>query len=137
VDFVDVDDDARTIGRRLRQLRNYRRKSLRVIADLAKMSKSKLSLIERGEIALDSRSDIVALANALQISPSELLRLPVPAPGNGHTDSAIEAVRLALIAASRGRHHCPPIPLDVLERRVQQIRGAGAGSVLSVSNYRV
>ena len=27
-----------------------------------------------------------------------------------------------MIAASRGRHHCQPIPLDVLERRVQQIR---------------
>jgi DNA-binding XRE family transcriptional regulator len=52
---VDVDDDARTIGRRLRQLRNYRRKSLRVIAGLAGISKSKLPQIERGEIALDSR----------------------------------------------------------------------------------
>ena len=128
---MDVDDDARTIGRRLRQIRNYRRKSLRVIAGLAGMSKSKLSQIERGEIALDSRSDIVALANALQISPSELLRLPVPAPGNGHTDSAIEAVRLALIAASRYHSVC----WNAESSRSTKL-GVGAGSVLSVSNYR-
>ncbi|HKR48611.1 MAG TPA: helix-turn-helix transcriptional regulator [Pseudonocardiaceae bacterium] len=80
---MDVGDDARTIGRRLRLIRHSRREGLRVIAGLAGMSKSKLSLIERGERALDSRSDIVALANALQISPSELVRLPVLAPGNG------------------------------------------------------
>jgi transcriptional regulator with XRE-family HTH domain len=119
---VDVDDDARTIGRRLRQIRNSRKKSLRVVAGLAGISKSKLSCIERGEIALDSRSEIVALANALRIAPSELTSLPVPAPGNGSTDAAVNAVRLALIAASRNRPHGQVIPLDVLQRRVQQIR---------------
>lgn len=44
---VDVDDDARTIGRRLRQIRNARGKSLVVIAGLAGISKSHLSRIER------------------------------------------------------------------------------------------
>jgi transcriptional regulator with XRE-family HTH domain len=97
---VDV-EDAWTIGARLRQIRNSRKKSLRVIAGLAGMSTSKLSLIERGEIVLDSISEIVALANALQIAPSELMRLPVPAPANGETDSAVEAVRSALMAVGR------------------------------------
>ncbi|HKR52298.1 MAG TPA: helix-turn-helix transcriptional regulator [Pseudonocardiaceae bacterium] len=60
--------DPRTIGARLRLIREARKKSLRVVAGLAGMSKSKLSQIERGEIALDSISDIVALANALQIA---------------------------------------------------------------------
>jgi transcriptional regulator with XRE-family HTH domain len=77
---VDVDDDARTVGRRVRQIRNSRRKSLEVIAGLSGISRSSLSRIERGERALDSRSETVALANALQISPAELTRLPVPAP---------------------------------------------------------
>ncbi|MBV9162335.1 MAG: helix-turn-helix domain-containing protein [Pseudonocardiales bacterium] len=80
---MDADDDARTIGRRLRRIRKGRRKSLIVVAGLAGMSKSKLDRIERGEVALDSLSDIVALANALQIAPSELIRLPFPAPANG------------------------------------------------------
>jgi transcriptional regulator with XRE-family HTH domain len=79
---VDVDDDARTIGRRLRQIRYARGKSLRVVAGLAGISKSQLSEIERGERALDSFAKATALANALQIAPSELTRLPVPAPGN-------------------------------------------------------
>jgi transcriptional regulator with XRE-family HTH domain len=100
---VDVDDDARTIGARLRQIRKSRRKSLVVIAGLAGISKSKLSCIERGEIALDSRSEIVALANALRIAPSELTELPVPAPSNGHADSAVDVVRLALMAVGRKR----------------------------------
>ncbi|MBV9728605.1 MAG: helix-turn-helix domain-containing protein [Pseudonocardiales bacterium] len=119
---MDAEDDARTIGARLRQIRNSRKKSLWVVAGLAGISKSKLSRIERGEIALDSRSEIVALANALRIAPSELTSLPVPAPGDGSTDAAVNAVRLALIAASRNRPHGQVIPLDVLQRRVQQIR---------------
>jgi transcriptional regulator with XRE-family HTH domain len=39
---VDVDDDARAIGRRLRRIRKSRGKSLVVIAGLAGTSKSKL-----------------------------------------------------------------------------------------------
>ena len=119
---MDVDDDARTIGARLRQIRSSRGKSLEVIAGLAGISRSSLSRIERGERALDSRSETVALANALQIAPSELTSLPVPAPGDGSTDAAVNAVRLALIAASRDRSHGQVVPLDVLQRRVQQIR---------------
>jgi transcriptional regulator with XRE-family HTH domain len=120
--FVDVGDDARTIGARLRHIRNSRKKSLVVIAGLAGISKSHLSRIERGERALDSRSETVALANALQIAPSKLTSLPVPAPGDGSTDAAVNAVLLALIAASRDRLHDQVVPLDVLQRRVRQIR---------------
>jgi transcriptional regulator with XRE-family HTH domain len=118
---VDV-EDARTIGARLRQIRNSRRKSLRVIAGLAGFSKSKLSCIERGEIALDSRSDILALADALQIAPSELVRLPVPAPGNGHTDATVEALRLALTAVDYGRAGGLVLPVDVLRDRVRRLQ---------------
>lgn len=46
-----------TIGQRLRQIRRFRRKSLRVLAGLAGIGKSTLSQIERGERALDSRSE--------------------------------------------------------------------------------
>jgi transcriptional regulator with XRE-family HTH domain len=65
--LVDV-EEARTIGARLRQIRNSRKKSLRVVAGLAGMSKSHLDRIERGERALDSISEIMALADALQIA---------------------------------------------------------------------
>ncbi|MGH3814313.1 MAG: helix-turn-helix domain-containing protein, partial [Pseudonocardiaceae bacterium] len=124
--FVDV-EDARTIGRRLRQIRKSRKKSLVVIAGLAGMSKSQLDRIERGEVALDKLSEIVALANALQIAPSELMRLPVPAPANGDTDAAVEAVRSAVTAASRDRPGGLVLPVAVLRDQVSATLNAHYG----------
>ncbi|MGB6164960.1 MAG: helix-turn-helix transcriptional regulator [Pseudonocardiaceae bacterium] len=101
---MDV-EDARTVGARLRQIRNSRKKGLRVVAGLSGISKSKLSQIERGERALDSRSDIVALANALQVAPSELTRIPEQLPTNGDTDAATNEIRhvfQAVIAGAPG-----------------------------------
>ncbi|MGH3793010.1 MAG: helix-turn-helix domain-containing protein [Pseudonocardiaceae bacterium] len=114
-------EEARTIGARLRQTRKRRDKPLVVIAGLAGMSKSKLDRIERGEIALDKLSDIVALANALEMAPSDLMRLPAPAPANGHTDSTVEAVRLALDAIDTDRPGGVVLPVAVLRDQVTQI----------------
>jgi transcriptional regulator with XRE-family HTH domain len=62
-------EDRRTIGRRLRQIRKSQDKSLQVIADLSGvLSAASLSRIENGLRALDRRSEIVALADALQIA---------------------------------------------------------------------
>lgn len=60
------------IGRTLRQIRLTRGKSLSVIAGLAGISPSYLSRLESGERALDRRSLIVSLANALEVAPSEI-----------------------------------------------------------------
>ncbi|MBV9139403.1 MAG: helix-turn-helix transcriptional regulator [Pseudonocardiales bacterium] len=117
-------DDARTIGRRVRQIRKSRAKSLVVIAGLAGMSKSQLDRIERGEVALDRLSEIVALANALQVAPGDLMRLPLPAPINGHSDSAIDEVRLALVAVSRRRPGGQVVPVEVLRERVRAVQDA-------------
>ncbi|MGH3569050.1 MAG: helix-turn-helix domain-containing protein [Pseudonocardia sp.] len=92
----------RTVGQRLRAIRRWRRKSLRVIAELAGISESYLSLLERDKRVLDRRSLIVDLANALQVSPSELMQLSVPAPSDGYTDAAIDAVRGAVQAVTIG-----------------------------------
>jgi transcriptional regulator with XRE-family HTH domain len=92
-----------------------------VIAGLAGMSKSQLDRIERGEVALDKLSDIVALANALHIAPSDLMRLPVPAPANGHTDSTTEAVRLALDAIDTDRPGGVALPVGMLRDQVTKI----------------
>jgi len=119
---VDVDDDARTIGQRLRLIRAARGKSLRVVAGLAGVSKSQLSEIERGERALDSLKQLVALASALRIAPSELVRLPVPAPGNGHTDATVEAARLVLTAVDCGRAGGRVLPVEVLRDRVRRVQ---------------
>lgn len=111
-------EGARTIGRRVRQIRHARAKSLAVIAGLAGISEGHLSRIERGERALDSRSLIVALANALEVAPRELIRLPVPTPANGHTDSTVEAVRLALLAVSNDQPRGQVLPVEVLRAKI-------------------
>ncbi|MDQ3761567.1 MAG: helix-turn-helix domain-containing protein [Actinomycetota bacterium] len=121
---MDFDDDALTIGRRLRQIRYARGKSLRVVADLAGMSKSHLSELERGERALDRRSEIVALANVLQVAPSELTKLPVPASANGDTDSGVEAVRVALLAAVTGLPGGDVLDVEVLRDRIVNVLNA-------------
>lgn len=95
-------DDPQTIGRRLREIRKARGKSQEVIAGLAGISTGLLSLLENGKRALDRRSVIEGLARALEISPSEITSLPIPAPGDGAADSAIDAVRRAIQAVDMG-----------------------------------
>ena len=84
------------------------------------MSTSTLHRIEHGRRAV-TLSEIVALANALEIAPSELTRLPVPAPANGHTDSTTEAVRLALDAIDIDRPDGLVLPVAVLRDQVAQV----------------
>ncbi|HET9255548.1 MAG TPA: helix-turn-helix transcriptional regulator, partial [Pseudonocardiaceae bacterium] len=124
---VDAADDARTIGRRLRRIRKARDKLLTVVAGLAGMSIATLSRIENGLRALDSISEILALADALRVAPSELVKLPEPAPGNEGTDAAINEVRLALLAASRGHLGGHAQLVDVLRARAASVVGAYCG----------
>lgn len=115
-------DEARTIGQRIRQVRKARGKSLRVLAGLcgAEMTRTKLHRIEHGQRAV-TLAEIRALADALRISPGELTRLPVPAPANGNTDSAINAVFLAVMAASRNQPGGQVMPVEVLQARVATV----------------
>jgi hypothetical protein len=64
---------------------------------------------------------ILALADALQIAPSELMTLPVPAPGNGPTDGAINAVRLALLAVGHNRPGGEVQSVETLRARVAAV----------------
>jgi transcriptional regulator with XRE-family HTH domain/tetratricopeptide (TPR) repeat protein len=114
-------DEVRTIGRRVRQIRNARQKSLRVVAGLAGMSTTVLHRIETGQRALDSHSETVALANALAVAPQELTRLPVPAPANGGTEIAVDDVRVALMAVSCGRPSGQVVTVEELRARVDEL----------------
>ncbi|HEU0087555.1 MAG TPA: helix-turn-helix transcriptional regulator [Pseudonocardiaceae bacterium] len=118
-------EEARTIGQQLRRIRKSRGKSRRVLAELAGMSRTTLQRIESGQRALDKRSEVVALANVLQIAPSELTKLPIPAPANGDKDTAVKAVRRALTAVSRNRFNGEVLPVEVLKTRVQAVLVAG------------
>ncbi len=90
--------DEATVGARLRTLRRWRRMSLAQLAGQAGLSKSFLSMAERGQRALDRRSHIAALATALRVSESELVGRPHlgedPVQSAPHT--MIPAIREAL-----------------------------------------
>ncbi|MGH3779698.1 MAG: helix-turn-helix domain-containing protein [Pseudonocardiaceae bacterium] len=116
---MDV-DEASTIGARLRQIRYARRKSLRVVAGLSGISAATLSRIETGQRALDSRSEIFALADALQVAPSELTRQLEPTIGNGE-GPAVKAVRRALIAITRNDPAGQVVPVDLLRDRIESV----------------
>ena len=84
------------------------------------MSKSKLDRIERGEVALDRRSDIIVLAEVLQVAPSELTRQVEPTTGNGE-GPAVKAVRRALIAVTHNNSAGQAMPVDVLRARIESL----------------
>jgi transcriptional regulator with XRE-family HTH domain len=87
------------IGAAVRAARLRRGKSLDVVAQLAGHSKSWLSKVERGLLPLQRRSDITALADALQVSPADLTGQPyrLAEPGTSTMSAAIRGVRVALL----------------------------------------
>ena len=97
-------NETRTIGARIHEIRTWRRKSLRVVAGLAGISAGYLSRLERGERTLDSRRLPFALADALQVAPSELTGQPYPpsdaAESAGH--AAAQRLRAVLRDAEIG-----------------------------------
>lgn len=67
-----MSDGGTSIGRRIREIRSWRGTTLRATAELAGLSESHLSRIERGERPVERRSTLEALAAALRVAPSEL-----------------------------------------------------------------
>ncbi|WP_219417083.1 helix-turn-helix domain-containing protein [Pseudonocardia nigra] len=113
--------DNRTIGRQLRVIRRSRGKSQQVIADLAGISKSHLSRLESGQRALDRRSLIVALAAALEVAPTELTEIAMPAVSEPGIGPAVDRVRLALLSVGMGAPSGEPVPPNVLRTRVAEL----------------
>lgn len=115
-------NDLKTIGARLREIRAVRGKSLQVIADRAGMSRSHLCDIENGVASLYSLTHLVRLAAALEVAPSELTKLPVPAAANGHTDSTTEEIRVVLDAIDIGHPGGMIVPLEALRSKVMLLQ---------------
>ncbi|GLW65922.1 transcriptional regulator [Actinomadura rubrobrunea] len=111
-----------TIGVRLRTLRRWRGMSLDELAGLSGLSKSHLSRVERGLRALDRRSHIAAIANALRVSETDLVGGPhlTKDPVQSGPHLAIPALRVAIQANTLTE---PAIdrarPLDDLARLVK------------------
>ncbi|XRQ15047.1 helix-turn-helix domain-containing protein [Actinomadura welshii] len=90
--------DETTIGARLRALRRWRGMTLDQLAGQAGLSKSFLSMAERGQRSLDRRSHISALAEALRVSETELAGGPHLGrdPGRADPHAVIPQIRTAL-----------------------------------------
>ncbi|MGH3991772.1 MAG: helix-turn-helix domain-containing protein, partial [Pseudonocardiaceae bacterium] len=69
-------EDVQAFGRRLREVRCWRRLTLREAAGLAGLSFSFWGQVERGEKAVTSRRTLEAMAGALRVHPSELTGQP-------------------------------------------------------------
>jgi len=109
------------IGQTLRQIRHARGKSLAVVAGLAGISPSYLSRLESGDRALDRRSLIVALANALEVAPSEITRTTITTVGEVAEDRRLNEVRLALLSVSLEQPHGEVVPVEALTLRVTEV----------------
>jgi transcriptional regulator with XRE-family HTH domain len=116
---VNVDDAH--IGRRVRQIRHARGKSLSVAAGLAGISKSYLAMIERGERALDRRSLIAALATALEVAPTDITGGALATPGQAEDDRTADDVRQVLLAVNLGEPRGEVQPIEALRTRVADI----------------
>jgi transcriptional regulator with XRE-family HTH domain len=90
--------DQITIGARLRVLRRWRGMTQTELADLAAVRQSFLSMVERGQRALDRRSHIAALAAALEVSETDLVGGPHLSddPVQSDPHSHVPALRVAL-----------------------------------------
>ncbi|WP_344480079.1 helix-turn-helix transcriptional regulator [Streptomyces amakusaensis] len=123
-------------SRRLRQ-----GMSLRALADLSGLSTGYLSMVENGQRLLDRTSHITAVADALRVTPSELLTWSLPVSVRaGAAHEAVPALRLLLMGLpldpSGGDRPADPVPVDVLARRVREANRryhAAAYDALAVS----
>lgn len=85
-------------GMRVRRARKYRGMTLEVLAGRVGKSKAWLSMIENGRLPLEKRSDIAALADALEVPASDLLTRPFPVFSKGAPD--VSDVRESLMENS-------------------------------------
>lgn len=98
------------IGRRLREIRSWRGLTLRACAELAGLSESHLSRIERGERSVDRRSTLEAIAAALRVAPSELTGAPWMAdPVGAQAHATVVAVEAALECHELGEDPDGPV----------------------------
>ncbi|MGH3911512.1 MAG: helix-turn-helix domain-containing protein [Pseudonocardiaceae bacterium] len=95
-----MDDNTRSIGRRIQEIRVWRAMTLKAVADLAGISEGYLSRIERGERGIHRRSLLEAIAAALRVAPSELAEQAFPPaaadPVTGEAQAAVIALEAAL-----------------------------------------
>jgi transcriptional regulator with XRE-family HTH domain len=69
-------DEAKALGRRVREVRSWRQLTLREAAGLAGLSFSFWGQVERGDKTVTNRKTLEAMASALRVHPTELVGQP-------------------------------------------------------------
>lgn len=95
---MDADKDG-GIGLAVRRARHARGLTLQETADLIGKSKAWLSMIENGGLPLERRSDIAALAEALEVSADTLIGQPAPEIQHGPRQWNLGPLRAILLDA--------------------------------------
>ncbi|MFG1964215.1 helix-turn-helix transcriptional regulator [Nonomuraea sp. NPDC049028] len=119
------DDGARRIGANVRAARRARGSSIDAIAGLVGHSKGWLSKIENGKIRLEKRSDIAALAEALEVSADHLMGAPAPGvrpEGRGYNLMPLQ--RLLMDSAPDDPPDVPARPVEDLRTMLEEVDAA-------------
>ncbi|MDQ3761962.1 MAG: helix-turn-helix transcriptional regulator [Actinomycetota bacterium] len=128
---MNADDDACTIGRRARLIRRRRGLSLEVVAGLAGIGKSYLSMLERGQRRFNRRGLLEDLAAALGCSVVDLTGQPYPPPDRPSADAlaALPGIREVIYDATvddAPQVQARPVEqLAAAVRRANEYRDAG------------
>ncbi|WP_242614122.1 helix-turn-helix domain-containing protein [Actinomadura roseirufa] len=126
-----MDDGARSIGENVRAARRATGKSLEAVAGLIGRSKAWLSKVENGKTRLERRSDIAALASALEVSADYLMGGPTPEVRPERRHYNLMGLQRVLLDSSPGDPpDIPARPIDVLRAEV-----AAADAALLVADY--
>lgn len=113
------------IGTRIRYWRRRRGgMSQAALAGLAGLSRPYLTLIESGRRPVERRATLVALANALQVTVSDLLGQPGdPAdPRKAAAASAVPAIRAAVIEIGEGERRAPTRSPEAMAAALDDVR---------------
>jgi transcriptional regulator with XRE-family HTH domain len=117
------------VGRNVALWRRRRGMTQQVLADLCGVSQAYVSMLEHGQRAIDKRSTVIALAEALRVSVTELTGQPYPPvdPIHERATAAVPAVRAALVRLAYGDVPAPRRPLET---------AIGAADALSLARRR-
>lgn len=116
-------DDRPLVGERIRTWRHYRGLPLKTLAGLAGISVGLLSEVENGKRILDRRSQLAAVAEALQVSTADLIDHPSPPLFAEHAAAlaTVPAIRTALVRIALNDEHRPGRDLDALRTATDEL----------------
>ncbi|ANY08776.1 helix-turn-helix domain-containing protein [Pseudonocardia sp. HH130630-07] len=113
------------VGTRIVELRTWRGMDARVVADLAGISASYLSLIENGKRSVNRRETLEAIARALRVHPAELAAVPVSGaedPDVARARTSLNDVETALTEAAVGERTVTPRPWTAVAADLHRLR---------------